>query len=54
MEEIFDIYTREGEYIGTKEESICHSKNAGFYHNQFGFGLLIVKMKYWFKKEVMI
>ncbi len=32
MEEIFDIYTREGEYIGTKEESICHSKNAGFYH----------------------
>lgn len=32
MEEIFDIYTRDGEYIGTKEESICHSKNPGFYH----------------------
>ena len=32
MEEIFDIYTREGEHIGTKEKSICHSPNPGFYH----------------------
>lgn len=32
MEEIFDIYTRNGEYIGTKGESICHSKNVEFYH----------------------
>ena len=32
MEEIFDIYTREGLYLGTKEKSICHSKNPGFYH----------------------
>lgn len=32
MKEIFDIYTREGIHIGTKEKSICHSKNPGFYH----------------------
>lgn len=32
MEEIFDIYKRDGEYLGTKEKSICHSKNPGFYH----------------------
>ena len=32
MEEIFDIYTREGLYLGKKEKSIFHSKNPGFYH----------------------
>lgn len=32
MEEIFDIYTRDGKYLGTKEKSVCHSKNPGFYH----------------------
>ena len=32
MEEIFDIYTRDGKYLGIKEKSICHSKNPGFYH----------------------
>ncbi len=32
MEEIFDIYTRDGKYLGTKEKSICHGPNPGFYH----------------------
>lgn len=32
MEEIFDIYTRDGRYLGTKEKSVCHSENPGFYH----------------------
>lgn len=32
MEEVFDIYNREGEYLGRKEKSICHSQNPGFYH----------------------
>ena len=32
MEEIFDIYTRDGKYLGTKEKSVCHSENPGFYH----------------------
>lgn len=32
MEEIFDVYTRDGKYIGPKEKSICHSPNPGFYH----------------------
>ncbi len=31
-DEIFDIYTRDGEHLGTKEKSICHSNNPGFYH----------------------
>lgn len=32
MEEIFDIYNRDGEYLGKKEKSVCHSPNPGFYH----------------------
>lgn len=32
MEEIFDVYNRNGEYLGKKEKSMCHSKNPGFYH----------------------
>ena len=32
MEEMLDIYTRDGIYLGTKEKSICHGKNPGFYH----------------------
>lgn len=32
MEEIFDVYTREGEHIGAQPKSVCHSENPGFYH----------------------
>ena len=32
MEEILDIYTREGKYLGTAEKSKCHGINPGFYH----------------------
>lgn len=32
MEEVFDIYTRNGEYIGTELKSICYSKNPRGYH----------------------
>ena len=32
MEEIFDVYTRDGEYLGNAPKSICHSSNPGFYH----------------------
>ncbi len=32
MGEIFDVYTREGEYIEAQPKSVCHSKNPGFYH----------------------
>ena len=32
MEELFDVYTRDGEYIGVKNKSICHSEKPGFYH----------------------
>lgn len=31
-EEIFDIYTRDGKYLGTKPKSFCHSDNPGVYH----------------------
>ena len=31
-EEILDIYTRDGEYLGTKTREECHSENPGFYH----------------------
>ncbi len=32
MEEIFDIYTRDGKYLGTETRTACHSENPGFYH----------------------
>lgn len=32
MEEIFEVYTRAGEKIGTAPKSKCHSSNPGFYH----------------------
>ena len=32
MEEILDIYTRDGKHIGSKTRSECHQKNPGFYH----------------------
>jgi len=32
MDEIFDVYTRDGKYLGTKEKAFCHSKNPGCYH----------------------
>ena len=32
MEEIFDVYKRDGEYLGTKPKSFCHSENPGVYH----------------------
>ena len=32
MEEIFDVYTRDGKYLGTKTKSFCHSENPGVYH----------------------
>lgn len=32
MEEIFDVYTRDGKYLGTKTKKFCHSENPGVYH----------------------
>ncbi len=31
-EEILDTFTRDGEYLGVKTRSECHSENPGFYH----------------------
>ena len=32
MEELLDIYTREGEHLGARTRSECHQDNPGFYH----------------------
>ena len=32
MEEILDIYTRDGKHLGSRTREECHSKNPGFYH----------------------
>ena len=32
MEEKFDIYSRDGKYLGVRTSSECHSPNPGFYH----------------------
>jgi len=32
MEEIFDIYTRDGNHLWSAPKSVCHNENPGFYH----------------------
>ena len=32
MEELFDIFDREGNHLGVKPKSFCHSKDPGVYH----------------------
>ncbi len=32
MEELFDIFDREGNHLGIKPKSFCHSQDAGVYH----------------------
>lgn len=32
MEELFDIYTRDGKHLGAKTASECHAKGVDFYH----------------------
>lgn len=46
MEEMLDIYTRDGKYLGVKTRSECHTKNPGFTINQHGHGFIIQKMRY--------
>ena len=32
MEEMFDIYDEDGNYLGVKSKSFCHRENAGVWH----------------------
>ena len=32
MEEMFDVFDRNGNYLGVKPRSFCHSENPGVYH----------------------
>ena len=32
MEEMFDVYDKEGRWLGVRPKSFCHSKNPGVYH----------------------
>lgn len=32
MEELLDVFTRDGKYIGVKSREECHMQNPGFYH----------------------
>lgn len=32
MEEVFDTFDRNGNYLGIKTKTFCHSKNPGVYH----------------------
>ena len=32
MEELLDVYTREGKYLGVRTRAECHTENPGFYH----------------------
>ena len=32
MEEMYDVYTKDGEFLGTRPASVCKSENPGFYY----------------------
>ena len=32
MEEMLDVYTRDGKYLGVRTRAECHTENPGFYH----------------------
>ena len=32
MEEMFDVFDINGNYLGVKTKSFCHSENPGVYH----------------------
>ena len=32
MEEMYDVYTRDGKWLGVKSSKFCHSENPGVYH----------------------
>ncbi len=32
MEEMYDVFTKEGEFLGTRPASVCKSDNPGFYY----------------------
>ena len=46
MEEILDIYTRDGKHLGTKTREECHKDNPGFYHKPVWIWIINSKMKY--------
>ena len=48
MEEILDIYSREGKHLGTRTRKECHSKEPGFYHKPVWIWIINSK------KEVLV
>ena len=32
MDEVLDVFTKDGKLIGTKTRKECHSENQGYYH----------------------
>ncbi len=51
MEEMFDVYNENGEYLGVKSKSFCHREDAGVWHkpvwiwivDKLGGGILVQK-----------
>ena len=51
MEEIFDIFTRDGKHVGTKKESVCHGANPGFYHKPVWIWIINSKNEFLLQKR---
>lgn len=53
-EEMFDTYTREGEYLGVKSKSFCHSPNVGIYHKVVWVWIINEKGEVLVQKRAMV
>ena len=53
MEEVLDIYTREGVHLGARPRSECHHDNPGFYHKPVWIWIVNDEGKFLLQKRSM-
>ena len=51
MDEILDIFTRDGKYLGTKTRDECHQENPGYYHKPVWIWIIDGKGKFLLQKR---
>lgn len=51
MEELLDTYDIDGNFLGVKPRSFCHSENPGCYHKAVWIWIINDRGKYLFRKE---
>ncbi|HOO68112.1 MAG TPA: hypothetical protein PLC53_01935 [Bacilli bacterium] len=53
MEEMFDMYTRDGKYLGIKSKSFCHGENPEVYHKPVWIWIVNYKGNILIQKRAM-